>query len=555
MKRFLPLALLAASLAGCDLFTGPDDKISVPSVGKLLTFNVNHESTCDSPVFRTGRVAAVTQHAIVVADTANPANGFTDADYQGFGEAFDNLVWPVDTGTFGEPTDIDHNGRVVIFFTRYVNDLTPQGAGFFYGGFTFSRDLFPQKGTKELGECTASNEAEMFYMLVPDPARGGPFSLSEVRRTTVGTLAHEFQHLINAARRLYVLKAGDNWEEVVWLNEGLSHVAEELTFYRASGLTPKQDIDVAKIVAAPGGSAAELSYQRSNFTRLQSFYGEPEANSPYDTDDDLATRGAIWQFLRYEGDRRPDDQAFFNGLANSKVRGMENLQAAMGSDPIPAFRDWAVSIYTDNAVQTSDSRFAQPSWNFRSVLAAIRGGTFFLKTRQLAGGATRLTLHAGGTAFLRFGVAAGARADITLSTGSGAACQTVALQVGQVFTANPGEGTHLCVDGGTGGGEYTLVPFYGARTSDDQLPLTVTSTGVQIAAGPPSPDRVPFASAAPALQTTPTFRQSTQLEMQLRDRERRELTPLIRDRGTASHAQAAATAAPSDLYVSVVRTK
>lgn len=557
MKRLLALTLLAASLSACDLLTGSDDKIRTPQVGEQLTFNANHQSTCDNPVLRTGRVVAVTEHAVVVADNQNPAGGFTDAEYQGFGEAFDTLVWPVDTRTFGEPTDIDRNGRVIIFFTRAVNDLTPQGASFFYGGFTYSRDLFPKKETKELGACAASNQAEMFYMLVPDPARGGAFSLSEVRRTTVGTLSHEFQHLINAARRLYYVKAGDNWDEVVWLNEGLSHIAEELTFYQASGLGPRQDLDVAKIVARPGAPAAELSYQRANFSRLNSFYGDPEGNSPYDTDDDLATRGAIWQFLRYEADLRPDDRAFFNALANSGTRGMENLQARMGSDPIPAFRDWAVSIYTDNAVGGVDSRYTQPSWNFRSILPAIRqGGGFPLRTRQLAGGATTLRLHAGGAAYLRFGVAPGGRADLTLSTGAATgACQTVSLQPGQVFTAPPSEGTHLCVDGGTGGGEYTLIPFYGSRTSDDQLPLTVTAMGVVTTTGQPNPDRIPFASAMPSLEQAPAFRQSTGLETALRERERRELTPLVRGAGGATDAQASAVSAPSDLYVSVVRTR
>ena len=43
-----------------------------------------------------GKVVAITDKAIVVADTANPAGGFTDAEYRSIGVTFDTLVDPVD---------------------------------------------------------------------------------------------------------------------------------------------------------------------------------------------------------------------------------------------------------------------------------------------------------------------------------------------------------------------------------------------------------------------------------------------------------------------------
>jgi len=72
-----------------------------------------------------GRVVAKSARAIVVADTGNPAGGFTDADYRGIAATFDTLVYPVDVRHFGEPTDLDNNGRSIIFYTRAVNELTP----------------------------------------------------------------------------------------------------------------------------------------------------------------------------------------------------------------------------------------------------------------------------------------------------------------------------------------------------------------------------------------------------------------------------------------------
>src|SRR2546423_224448 len=116
---------------------------AVPLVGDIVKLNTNSSTACANPYVRTGRVVSITDRAIVVADTANPANGFTTDDYRSFGAAFDTLVYPVDTLNFGTPTDVDKNNHVILFFTRAVNELTPPAQNFYVGGFFFSRDLFP----------------------------------------------------------------------------------------------------------------------------------------------------------------------------------------------------------------------------------------------------------------------------------------------------------------------------------------------------------------------------------------------------------------------------
>ena len=50
-----------------------------------------------------------------------------------------------------------------------MNELTPRNAAYYVGGFFYERDLFPNDVAVEQGGCAASNDAEMFYMLVPDP--------------------------------------------------------------------------------------------------------------------------------------------------------------------------------------------------------------------------------------------------------------------------------------------------------------------------------------------------------------------------------------------------
>jgi hypothetical protein len=371
---------------------------------------------------------AISNHAIIAADVSNPAGGFTDEEYRSFAQAFDNIAYPVNVENFGRPTDIDRNGKVIVFYTRAVNALTPEGSPTgVTGGFFANRDLFPRDSipAQRYEGCQGSNEAEMFYMLVPDPngtVNNNVRTKASVERGTIATITHELQHLINLGRRIYENAAAT--DEEVWLNEGLSHIAEELAFYRLSSLGPRQNLGPNRTLA---GATREifLRYQWQNHARLSSYLHNPEGNSPYDADDDLATRGAIWQFLRYAADRRGGtESAFWMALVNSRTAGLANLRNVLGTDPAPWFRDWAVSVYTDDAVPEVEDRYVQPSWDYRRIqadpiLGQFNNGSFPLRTRQLVNGTpTSFSLtNRGGTAFLRFGVAANGRAEIRTTSG------------------------------------------------------------------------------------------------------------------------------------------
>lgn len=391
-----------------------------PTVGQQVKVNVSSDSACTKPDMRTGRVAAVGSKSIVLADVANPAGGLTDAEYASFAAGFDTLVYPAITQAFGEPSDLDENGRVVIFYTRAVNELTEPGSGAYVGGFFHPRDLFPTKARNGLAACAASNVAEMFYMLVPDPSgqvNGNVFTRTLVLQSSLGTIGHEFQHLINAAHRLY--KVGtDHWNEDTWLNEGMSHIAEEVLFYRASGLGPRQNLRFVQMQATPRVTAAYATYMDQNMRRYQQFLGEPEDEAPYEFNNadanDLSTRGAAWALLRYLADRRAgDDAALWRNLVDGSTKGLDNLQRVLGMDPRPWIRDWTVSVFTDDIVAT-DARFQQPSWQFRSF------SNFALRTRRLGGpGTTEIPLKSGSGAFVRFGVLPAGVADITARNTSG----------------------------------------------------------------------------------------------------------------------------------------
>jgi hypothetical protein len=393
----------------------------LPAVGALMSLNVQTAQSCSNPDTRTGRVVAVGASVIVVADTMNPAGGFTAADYAAIADSFDANVHQVVTGVFGVPSDRDGNGRAVAFYTRAVNELTPPGSASYVGGFFFARDLYTAVG------CPTSNLGEMFYMLVPDPTgavNGNVRSAGFVRDVTLGTLAHEYEHLINASRRMWVNASWNGQFEETWLDEGLAHVAEELMFYRVSGLTSGTNANLAAIADGGAVQAAFFKYQESNFGRLRQWLLAPQSSGPFQADDDLATRGSAWAFLRYAADRRVGTEAsFWNALVNTSNRGLANLQAVLGTDPLPWFRDFAAAMYADDAAGLSpEVEFTQPSWNFRSIYGALDytgdGGAdgYPLAARNPSNGVTdSVTLLPGGAAaYLRMGVPSSGFAGVTV---------------------------------------------------------------------------------------------------------------------------------------------
>ena len=393
-------------------------------VGDLVTLNVSANS-CASPTNRPVRVAAIGTKSIVLADTLNPVGGFTDTDYQRISARFDTLVYPLDVGAFGAPSDIDNNGRVALIFTRTVNELVDSTSGYFVGGFFNPRDLFPKVATVAADNCAGSNEGEMFYLLVPAPdgINGVKHSAGFVDSVTTGIIAHEFQHLINGSRR-FINPAADNFEDV-WLNEGLSHVAEELLYYHESGFTPRQNLNdsTIRILNRPlygffkNDGAANLS-------RLLAYLKAPSANSPYANNDDLATRGATWSFLRYAADRLgTTDGTIWQRFDDATTTGLATLQLVLGQDPVPLVKDWTVANYVDDLGVSSDPRYMHKSWNYRNILTTtfLNNPTYPLAVTGLADGATsNFAIRGGSAAYARFSVLAGREGLLTFSSGGGA---------------------------------------------------------------------------------------------------------------------------------------
>jgi hypothetical protein len=400
------------------------------NVGDEIKLNGNANQACSNADTRTGRVAAVGNRAIVVSDKENPTGGYTDAEYASIVATFDTLVFPMDTAAFGAPSNISPYGKIILFYTRAVNALTPQGAGFTIGGFFFARDLYPKTARNGLPACATSNETEMFYLLVPDPdgvVNSNRRAKTDVTRLNLTTIAHELQHLINASRRL-VVNGASSGTETVWLDEGLSHLAEELLYFRVSGYSTRSNLVLTDVNGARATDFTTFAAQ--NFSRFYSFITAPENNSPYAPNDSLGTRGAIWNFLRFAAARQGTngEAAFLRSLVNTTATGVTNLQQVLSGGAFADYlRDWTISLIADDyssATTTAlGAQYTNPAWNFRSIYPGLRLaggaalGVYPIATRSLVTGVPqRIALAGGASSYIRFSVPAGQRALVSLSS-------------------------------------------------------------------------------------------------------------------------------------------
>jgi hypothetical protein len=394
----------------------------VPSVGTVMNLNVD-EGYCSPVTSRAATVKSVGLHVVLMEDNTNPAGGFSTAQYDSIAAAFDALVFPAVAGNFGAPFDIDANSRIIALYTAAVNDLTPAASASYVAGRFRSRDLF---GTSS---CAGSNQGEMLYMLAPDPtgAHGNVRSAAFVRSVTVRALAHEYQHLVNASRRLYGGGVPAPFEQV-WLDEGLAHVAEEEVYYASTQHGPGENLGLAAVGANATQTDRFFEFAEPNLALLRQWLLRPDTAGPFEDAGSDAVGGAAWSFLRYAADRKGGiESTLWSGLAASADTGMTNLAGQLGTDPKPWFRDWAAAMYLDDSGTGPGAAYTQPSWNFRSLYAGLDylpgagcSCAYELAVRNPANGvAQSFTLSRGaGAAYVRMGVPASGFAGVTTTAPS-----------------------------------------------------------------------------------------------------------------------------------------
>ncbi len=299
------------------------------------------------------------------------ASAFTDVELTGMGALYDERLAPAVMTAFGDGSDIDANGKLIFLLTPTVNSMVTASAcatSGFVRGFFYNHDLSSVAST--------SNRGEVFYAYVPDES--GRWSCSHTKADVLAnlppTFVHELQHLISFGE--HAVERGGTSEET-WLNEGLSHIAEELgsLTYETRFPAPSGRTNPASIFpdsATPYINPNLLYSYRYLFSSAQYSI----TSCAPGTFCSLAERGGTWLFLRWIADH--EGQTVFRRVVETNLTGRANLEAVLGKSTGALLGDFAVAVSTDSVVgvarSTTPAALRFSSRNLRRLYKSLFDG-------------------------------------------------------------------------------------------------------------------------------------------------------------------------------------
>jgi hypothetical protein len=389
-----------------------------PALNSLRQFKVCATMTCSSFATVTGKVRALDSTVAIYVDTAAPAGGPDSAALDSLAGQFQNRLYATDTAAFGRESDIDTNSVVMVLMTPVVNKLVTstvcKSTGF-VAGFFFGADLDPA-----FRNDSRSNKGEVFYSIVADPlgTLSCAHSTTEVERLVPVTFIHEFQHMISFNQHV-LLRGGD--AEVLWLNEGLSHYAEELGGRTYASGTP----EFSRFVIGDLYDA----YRYLDSTGFKFLLPTAGIGS-------LPERGAAWLFVRYLVDQYATDttvaswNVFTRQMLATTDVGATNVANRTGNTFTDVATRWAMANWvSDLPGFPAPTQLTYKSWQFRTTYASLHSQdagnfpkAFPLEPTVSAGRAVDLTgtLHAGSGSYHRaFQAPSAPGFTLLFSTGSG----------------------------------------------------------------------------------------------------------------------------------------
>jgi hypothetical protein len=353
VRRMDEAAARASLLGGARGPAAAPPAAGPPAVGARRTFKVCGNIGCTSLVGVPATAQFVGAHSAIFVDDSVPTGGFTPTDLQQLGQQFDADLYPIDHDAFGAESDIDGNSVVLILLTRKVNALVTsadcRSTSSFVTGFFLGADIATATRAQY-------NNGEIFYGMVPDPSGlvSCPHSISEVRRLIPVTFIHEFQHMISFNQHVLV-RSGTT--EVLWLNEALSHLAEELGGWHYDSL----GVDSTKSAFLIGDV-----YDAG-------LYLENPASQPMVTvvvPGSLEARGAEWLFVRYLVDQF--GPATTQKLVQTSLLGGANVVSATGTPFATLLGRWALAVYvSDLPAFSPDPLLTYRTWRFRTTFSGL----------------------------------------------------------------------------------------------------------------------------------------------------------------------------------------
>ncbi len=363
---------------------GPASAAPVPStvqVGDTVDVRVPDAATganvCTdyTPIETVVRV--IGQRGIWLEDAANPTGGYTLAQIQSFSDMFDQTIYPTDVAWFGQPSDLDNNGRVVIVLSKEVN----KAGGLL--GFVTSADLVAPS------TCPSSNEGEVFYGIVPDTGGvfGPKYTVDVATKDAPVVIAHEFSHDIQYSRRINNPNANSFMS--TWEAEGQATFAEEVVGDAVLGHASGQNLGYA--VAFNDPSEGPNDWYVDRFIDLADYYGFESRTSRVQGAPEQCTflglksegnngpctgnrpvYGTSWSFLRWLTDQfgpgyAGGEQGLQRALVDATSSGFADIRQVV-EQPVPdLLPQWAAMLYVDDRFTGMDARLLMTSWNLFDI--------------------------------------------------------------------------------------------------------------------------------------------------------------------------------------------
>ena len=265
-----------------------------------------HRPRARNPITIGARVAAVRNTAIVVADTANPAGGFSDAEYRVVRDDVRHADQPARRREL-RPADGHRQQRQ----DRHLLHEGSEQAHADAARRRHDRRLLlrarpvPDDHAERLVGLRRRATSPRCSTCWCRTRRACSATAHGVRRAelTPGTLAHEYQHLINAGRRLYVNTTPTTRR---------IRLAQRRTEPHRRGAVVLQGVRRSRRGRTSTLNARAQTQRRRRSTTIRattsaastSFSPSRRRRRSYGDNDDLETRGATWNLLRYLADHR-----------------------------------------------------------------------------------------------------------------------------------------------------------------------------------------------------------------------------------------------------------
>lgn len=300
----------------------PDAREELPEVGDVEEFQV---SSGFFAVTVEAEVMLVTDTLVIYKDitTENPLPDVDLKMMEDMAGYFADLIQPRERFFWGHESDVNGDERVSMLFSHLVNE---------YGAYAY----VTQCDLMDPEVCGYGNEQELIYVAImnPDDHIKTAESFGEL-------VAHEFNHSIYFYRK-FINNGAEDWDENVYITEGMSALAQDLTgFARGNLFVAWAGLDEINDVSLPDLHGGE--------------------DHAYEASRDGALRGAGYLYLRYLFDQAGGEvmdeagnlepscgAAMLTEWMNSPLTGVELIEEMTGLTYEELGANWFTALALSN---------------------------------------------------------------------------------------------------------------------------------------------------------------------------------------------------------------